>query len=373
MASNQQKFVQGIVLIPTASPPTGGENGELSYRSSDDSYIASHAGTTGRIVLDNAGQSITATNISITGSATVNNATVTGTLTSSGTSIVNSLTVTGNLSVSGTETLAGALTVNNNTSITGTLGVSGAATINNNLTITGNLAISGTEIINGALTVNNNVSITGTLGVSGVASLGSALDFTQISTPSNPTAGHNRIYTKSTDKLYILNSAGTEIPVGSAQANGALNWTEGANSPIPLIEYGQTVYAYETSYDQILSSWFKVPDTFVSGSQLKLKMSWYCDDSVTGNGLIHTTAYLIRPGTDAVSSVALPYLSTNTTANFATNKPTTASMDLSTTAGAISGVTVLGGYLIRIDLARGTDSATGVLKAIVNSYELVLG
>lgn len=40
--------------------------------------------------------------------------------------------------------------------------------------------------------------------------------YTQISTPSNPASGYNKLYFKSDDKLYKLNSAGTEAEVGSA-------------------------------------------------------------------------------------------------------------------------------------------------------------
>jgi len=39
--------------------------------------------------------------------------------------------------------------------------------------------------------------------------------FTHITTPSNPSAGFIKVYAKSDDNLYILNSAGGEVPVGS--------------------------------------------------------------------------------------------------------------------------------------------------------------
>ena len=43
---------------------------------------------------------------------------------------------------------------------------------------------------------------------------------TQVATPATPAAGSNRIYTKSDDKLYVLNSAGTETAVGSGSGSG---------------------------------------------------------------------------------------------------------------------------------------------------------
>lgn len=43
----------------------------------------------------------------------------------------------------------------------------------------------------------------------------SFLDLAEIATPSNPSAGYNKLYFKSDDKLYILNSAGVELEVAT--------------------------------------------------------------------------------------------------------------------------------------------------------------
>ena len=40
--------------------------------------------------------------------------------------------------------------------------------------------------------------------------------FTQTTTPSNPSAGSNKLYFKSDDKLYYLDNAGTEVEIGAA-------------------------------------------------------------------------------------------------------------------------------------------------------------
>lgn len=59
-------------------------------------------------------------------------------------------------------------------------------------------------------------------------------DFTEIGTPGNPASGVLRVYSKSGDNLYTLNSAGTETQVGSgsgqknylqASSNTATGWT----------------------------------------------------------------------------------------------------------------------------------------------------
>jgi hypothetical protein len=47
-----------------------------------------------------------------------------------------------------------------------------------------------------------------------------AVDFTQIATPANPAANHNKLYFKSDDKLYKLTSAGVESEVGGGGGGG---------------------------------------------------------------------------------------------------------------------------------------------------------
>lgn len=59
---------------------------------------------------------------------------------------------------------------------------------------------------------SGNVHITGKLTVDGPIDP-TYIDFTQISTPSNPVATHNRLYFKSDNNVYMLNSSGTETKV----------------------------------------------------------------------------------------------------------------------------------------------------------------
>lgn len=48
----------------------------------------------------------------------------------------------------------------------------------------------------------------------------------QIATPSNPASGYNKIYPKTDDKLYYLNSAGLEQEIGSGSGSGAIDFIE---------------------------------------------------------------------------------------------------------------------------------------------------
>ena len=51
----------------------------------------------------------------------------------------------------------------------------------------------------------------------------------QISTPSNPASGYNKIYPKTDDKLYYLNSAGLEQEIGSGSGSGQINFLDGGD------------------------------------------------------------------------------------------------------------------------------------------------
>jgi len=50
--------------------------------------------------------------------------------------------------------------------------------------------------------------------------IGNALTVTQIATPSNPSAGLNKIYTKANGSLYNLNSSGIESKIGAGSGSG---------------------------------------------------------------------------------------------------------------------------------------------------------
>ncbi|MDQ3159045.1 MAG: hypothetical protein M3P98_02845, partial [bacterium] len=68
--------------------------------------------------------------------------------------------------------------------------------------------------VNDVSAINSSlVTLTGTQSLSG-KTFSDAITLAQIATPANPTAGRNKIYTKSDGKMYVLNSAGVETAVG---------------------------------------------------------------------------------------------------------------------------------------------------------------
>lgn len=63
---------------------------------------------------------------------------------------------------------------------------------------------------------------------SGPTNFSQGLDLTEIATPSNPSSGKVRLYSKSGDNLFTLNSAGTETQVGSG--SGQKNYVQAGTS-----------------------------------------------------------------------------------------------------------------------------------------------
>jgi len=66
----------------------------------------------------------------------------------------------------------------------------------------------------GGIFTANQFSSTGPLACS------TFTDFTQIATPANPAASHNRLYFKAGDHLYMLNSSGVEVQVDGGGGSG---------------------------------------------------------------------------------------------------------------------------------------------------------
>lgn len=133
------------------------------------------------------------------------------------------------------------------------------------------------------------------------------------------------------------------------------------------------VFYFENTFGQKIVAFVKVPSTYIAGKPIKLNISAY-SPSIAGNFKMQATAYLVRQGTDGVDSVANANISTTadvpcTVANLLR----TLAFQLSTSGGAINGIAVSPGDLLRVELARvaatGTEDA-GDTRIIPNSTEV---
>ena len=195
----------------------------------------------------------------------------------------------------------------------------------------------------------------------------------QISTPSTPSSGYVKLYAKSDKKLYIKDSTGSESAVGSGGGGGgALQWIEAASSPLADIENNVRVYLYQNALTQNLYTIVKVPNTYVAGSQITMRIHEYSPDS-SGNILLRSQSTLIRGATDAMSSTTNQRTSTNSAVTVSAgtvNEPQTVSLDLTDSSGQINSVAVAADDTIIVRLYRDTDTATSDLRVAVYSAEV---
>lgn len=149
---------------------------------------------------------------------------------------------------------------------------------------------------------------------------------------------------------------------------GSLQWIEDTDSPIPAVENSNRIYSFAAGITQNLYALIRVPNSYVAGSPINLRMVFYSPDT-SGTVLIRAQATLIRTGTDAITSTTNQRTTTNSSVNLATaalaNKPYNVTLDISNTDGTINSVGVSAGDLIRVRLYRDTDTAASDVKVPV--------
>lgn len=88
-----------------------------------------------------------------------------------------------------------------------------------------------------------NSDITSMTGITGSLSSPTFVHYKQTATPATPAATFNNLYFKSDDKLYKLNSAGTEAEVGA----GSSQWTISIISASQAVTSGNTYLLHANS------------------------------------------------------------------------------------------------------------------------------
>lgn len=180
------------------------------------------------------------------------------------------------------------------------------------------------------------------------------------------------IFNSTTARFEFYNGASWSGLGSGGGGGGALVWVEDSLSPVPDIASGMQVYRYEAGLTQSLFTVIRVPASYSSGSPINLRLTFH-SASTSGNALIQSVATLIRPGTDAISSTTNQRTSTNaavTLSGATANIPQAVTLDLSSASGQINAVNVSAGDLIRVELRRGTDTATGDVVVPVYAAEV---
>jgi hypothetical protein len=140
---------------------------------------------------------------------------------------------------------------------------------------------------------------------------------------------------------------------------GGSTWqpVQGA-APIETFEIDEKAWQFAQGQGQELALMLKVPSSYLSGSQIKMKLAHY-SPGTTGFFKFQTTATLIRRNQDSVLSTTNQRVSTNadTALNIA-NEYLEASYDLTSTSGQINGTQVSGGDMIKVLLQRVTPSGS---------------
>lgn len=196
----------------------------------------------------------------------------------------------------------------------------------------------------------------------------------QSGTPGNPASGFYKIYVKTADgQAYIVDSAGSENPLGGGGGGGGggLVWTgpDGA-SPISSLENSSSVWLFESGSVQELHCLIKIPSTYLTGKQAKMKVGLY-SPSAANTILLQSTAYLIRKDTDSVASTTNSRVSTNSAlTNTVANMYREAVLDLSSTIGQINAVAIAAGDMVHVKLYRGTDTDTADIRFVPSAVEL---
>jgi len=148
---------------------------------------------------------------------------------------------------------------------------------------------------------------------------------------------------------------------GAGGGGGALRWTdESGKAPLLEVEHNLDVYRFASDADQELWTLIRVPDGYVAGNQVKLRILVF-SPSTSGNVFMKTTAYLIREATDAIDSTTNSHNSTNSEITLSTpsKEGREIEFDLTDADGEINSIDVAVGDYIKVKLTRdwGSESS----------------
>lgn len=164
-------------------------------------------------------------------------------------------------------------------------------------------------------------------------------------------------------------SNGVKWAPASGGGGGSIIWTSDTGSgPLQDTYSGVLSWIFEDGLTQYLETTIRVPEGYIAGSQVFLKISHF-HVAASATQLISATTTLIEPG-DAITNTTDQYNSTNTAQSGASEVVVDATIDLTNASGQINSNAIAAGDLLRIKLTRGTDTSTSDLYFVNGSAEV---
>lgn len=195
--------------------------------------------------------------------------------------------------------------------------------------------------------------------------------FKEISSPSTPASGYVALFAKTDKKLWMKDSAGNEMLVGSGGGGGGgMKWYFGDSLAPEMTRKGPglEVMAFAQTDVQEIFVKMKVPTGYTAGTQIFLTGGQMFSPTNSGNVLWRATSYIYKLNVNGNGTPG-SHSSTNTqqAINGTANQITVISdIDLTDGTGQINGVAVAAGNVILVKLTRLTTSETSGVADDVN-------
>jgi hypothetical protein len=188
-----------------------------------------------------------------------------------------------------------------------------------------------------------------------------------------PAAGNpGRVIWNSTYSALNVDTGAAWNAVGSGGGVGAfLNFYPApGNGPAQKETVaGLTYWEFVDGYGEILWGFLKVPESYQAGKQIKLAVTVESDEAGSAELKFQAQTYLIRSGTDAMSST------TNSGTAEAAYSPASVFakelvLNLTDASGEINSVAVSAGDILKIALSKPTDASTENLRVFQSLVEV---
>lgn len=184
------------------------------------------------------------------------------------------------------------------------------------------------------------------------------------------TKGDIAVYSSSNDRLAVgthgqvlTSNTGSASGLAWADASGgggggSLQWIEDANAPTPSIENNTQVYSFGNSLSQELYTYVKVPDSYVAGNQINLRLLFYSSGTLDTVWL-QSQSTLLEPG-DAFTDTTDQHTSTNAavTLDAPANEVRSSVLDLSNASGQVNSNAIAAGDLLKVRVYRTSDTSS---------------